>query len=256
MNYGNLTLHIHGGIATITLDRPKVLNALSWDLVTELEKAAAQLREDKQVRALVISGNGGNFAAGADIGPMAERMPEEAKRYTFNSAFTAIEELPIPSIAAVSGYALGGGLELALACDFRVCSEDAKLGMPEIRLGIFPGAGGTQRLPKLIGPTRAKMMIYLGDTVNAATALEWGLCDIVVPGDPVPEAMALAGKLAERAPIALRRAKETVNRGFYGDLRSGIAAEEDAWASLFSTEDQKEGMRAFLEKRKPLFRGQ
>jgi len=255
MNYGNLTLHIHGGIATITLDRPKVLNALSWDLVTELERASGELRGNMEVRALVISGNGGNFAAGADIGPMAERMPEEARRYTFNNAFNAIEDLPFPSIAAVSGYALGGGLELALACDFRVCSDDAKLGMPEIGLGIFPGAGGTQRLPKLVGLTRAKMMIYLGETVNAATALEWGLCDIAVPGDPVPGAMALAGKIAERAPVAVRRAKEAVNRGFYGDLRPGIASEEEAWASLFSTEDQKEGMRAFLEKRKPVFRG-
>ncbi|MBP7583857.1 MAG: enoyl-CoA hydratase/isomerase family protein [Spirochaetes bacterium] len=255
MDYGLLTLHVYNGIATITLDRPKVLNALNWDLVTEIESAARELHGDERVRAVVIAGSGGNFAAGADIGPMAEREPVEAKMYTFNSAFNALEDLPVPVIAAVSGYALGGGLELALACDFRICSSDAKLGMPEIKLAIFPGAGGTQRLPKLIGLSRAKMMIFLGETVNAATALEWGLCDKVVEGDPVPEAMALAGKLAERAPVALCAAKRAVNHGFYRGLREGIYFEEDSWAALFSTEDQKEGMRAFMEKRKPVFRG-
>lgn len=255
MDYRNLILHVFGGIATITLDRPKVLNALSWELVTEIEHAARELYADEGVRAVVVSGNGGNFAAGADIGPMTERAPDEAKKFTFNRAFNAIEDLPVPVIAAVSGYALGGGLELALACDFRICSADAKLGMPEIKLAIFPGAGGTQRLPRLIGPARAKMMIFLGDTVDAGTALEWGLCDKVVEGDPVTEAMALAGKLSERAPIALRQAKRAVNQGINRGLREGIYFEEDSWAALFSTADQKEGMRAFLEKRKPNFTG-
>ncbi len=256
MDYRLLTLHVYNGIASITLNRPKVLNALNWELVTEIERAAGELHGDERVRAVVVAGSGGNFAAGADIGPMVERDPVEAKKFTFNSAFNALEDLPVPVIAAVSGYALGGGLELALACDFRICSADAKLGMPEIKLAIFPGAGGTQRLPRLIGLSRAKMMIFLGETVNAATALEWGLCDRIVDGDPVPEAMALAGKLAERAPIALRKSKQVVNRGYYGDLHGGIAMEEESWASLFSTEDQKEGMRAFMEKRKPAFIGQ
>lgn len=255
MEYANLALGIAEGIARITLNRPKVLNALNWDLVTELEDAAMKVRRDDSVRVLVISGNGGNFAAGADIGPMTERGPGEAKKYTFNRAFNAIEDLPVPVIAAISGYALGGGLELALACDIRICSGDAKLGMPEIKLAIFPGAGGTQRLPKLIGPSRAKLMIFLGETVDARTALEWGLCDRVVEGDPLREATVLAGKLAERAPIALRQAKFVVNHGLHAGLREGISLEEESWAALFSTEDQKEGMRAFLEKRKPEFAG-
>jgi enoyl-CoA hydratase len=255
LNFNHILITVEKTIAHIVLNRPKVLNALNRELVSELHDAVRNIRENSAIRVLVISGSEKNFAAGADIAPMAELAPLEAREFCFNDAFNALEDLPIPVIAAISGYALGGGLELALACDFRICSEDAKLGSPEIKLGIFPGAGGTQRLPKLIGISRAKEMIFLGRNIDARTALDYGLCDKVVQGDPVEEAYALASQLAERPPVALQNAKRVINYGIGRELRTGIEFEEEIWADLFMTEDQKEGMKAFLEKRKPNFKG-
>ena len=255
MNYNHILLTVEKAVAHIVLNRPKVLNALNREMVSELHDAVRQIRKDGTIRVLVISGSEKNFAAGADIAPMAELAPAQAKEFCFNDAFNALEDLPIPVIAAISGYALGGGLELALACDFRICSEDAKLGSPEIKLGIFPGAGGTQRLPKLIGISRAKEMIFLGRNIDATTALDYGLCDKVVQGDPLPEALALATQLADRPAVALQHAKRVMNYGIGRDLASGIEFEEKMWSDLFNTEDQKEGMKAFLEKRKPNFTG-
>jgi enoyl-CoA hydratase len=255
LNYNNILLTTEKAIAHIVLNRPKLFNALNRDVASELHDAMRQIREKSEIRVLVISGSGNNFAAGADIAPMAELTPAQAKEFCMNDVLNALEDLPIPVIAAISGYALGGGLELALACDFRICSEDAKIGAPEIKLGIFPGAGGTQRLPKLIGISRAKEMIFLGKNIDATTALDYGLCDKVVQGDPLPEALALASQLADRPAVALQNAKRVMNYGIGRDLRSGIKFEEERWVDLFTTEDQKEGMKAFLEKRKPNFTG-
>jgi len=255
LKYNHILLAVEKAIAHIVLNRPKVLNALNREMVSELHDAVRQITADGAIRVLVISGSEKNFAAGADIAPMADLAPAQASEFCFNRAFNALEDLPIPVIAAISGYALGGGLELALACDFRICSEDAKLGSPEIKLGIFPGAGGTQRLPKLVGISRAKEMIFLGRNIDARTALEYGLCDKVVQGDPLPEALALAEQLADRPAAALQSAKRVINYGAGRDLRTGIEFEEERWTDLFTTEDQKEGMKAFLEKRKPNFKG-
>lgn len=246
---------VENGIATITIDRPDVLNALNRDLVTELGSLIDELTADKAIRALIITGTGKNFAAGADIADMVELAPSEARAFSFSGVFDKIEGLPIPVFAAIQGYALGGGLELALACDFRICSTTAKLGLPEIKLGIMPGAGGTQRLPKLIGLSRAREMIYFGTIIDAEKALQWGLCDRVVDGDPAEHAKYMAEKLLEKSPIALEAAKKSVNFVNDADMASGIAYEAVVWADLFSTADQKEGMRAFLEKRKPNFTG-
>jgi enoyl-CoA hydratase len=204
---------------------------------------------------LIVSGSEGNFAAGADVAPMVDLAPAEAEVFCFNDVFNELEALPVPVIAAISGFALGGGMELALACDFRICGKDAKMGFPEIKLGIFPGAGGTQRLPRLIGVGRAREMIYLGATIDADTALQYGLCNRVVSGDPVDEAMKMAEKLATRPPVALAGVKGVINFGMNAGLRESIAFEQRAWADLFSTADQKEGMNAFLEKRKAVFQG-
>ncbi len=244
------------GIAHLILSRPEVMNSLNFEMINEIYTVVCTLNEDKDIRVLIISGIEGNFAAGADILPMIEMKQEKARKSTFNKAYNAIENLEIPVIAAISGYALGGGLELALACDIRICSADATMGLPEIKLGIFPGAGGTQRLPKIIGAGRAKEMIFLGKPINANKALEFGLCNILSEGDPVEEAFVLADKLIKLSRTALAGAKRTVNFGLGRELHAGIKYEEEIWSSCFSTKDQFEGMSAFIEKRKPFFTGE
>lgn len=255
MDFNNIILKFDNKISVITINRPKVLNALNKEVVAELKEAIDYIERGKESRVLIITGGKQNFAAGADISVMVDLVPEYAREFSFKGLFNQIENLPIPVIAAIAGYALGGGLELALACDLRICSKDAKLGLPEIKLGIFPGTGGTQRLPKLIGVTRAKEMIYFGKTIDAETAFEYGLCNRIVDEDPIAEAMEMAIKLTQRPPIALRSAKHVINYGLNADTRTGIELEAMAWADLFSTLDQKEGMKAFLEKRKPNFQG-
>jgi enoyl-CoA hydratase len=255
MEYENLIVNISESIAHVELNRPDVMNALDRRLVDEIGAVAQKIGRHRSVRSLVISGRGGHFAAGADIAPMAGMPPEGAKAFCFNSVFNMIEDLPFPVIAAISGFALGGGLELALACDIRICSQNAKLGFPEIKLGIFPGAGGTQRLPRLVGEGRAREMIYLGDIIDADAALRYGLCSRVVAGNSVDEALKIGEKLASRPPRALAAAKHVIGSGMNMTLREGIAYEEECWTGMFATEDQKEGMKAFLEKRKPVFTG-
>ncbi|HQP49055.1 MAG TPA: enoyl-CoA hydratase-related protein [Spirochaetota bacterium] len=255
MGYKNILVHQKGNIAHVVLHRPEVLNALNRSLVEELGHAAGRIVREGFARVLIISGSEGNFAAGADVAPMADLTPAEAEAFCFNDVFNELEALPVPVIAAISGFALGGGMELALACDFRICGKDAKMGFPEIKLGIFPGAGGTQRLPRLIGVGRAREMIYLGEIIDADIALQYGLCSRVVTGDPVVEALKMAATLATRPPVALACAKGVINLGMNAGLKEGIAFEQGAWADLFSTADQKEGMNAFLEKRKPDFLG-
>lgn len=246
---------IENQVATITINRPDVLNALNKELVDELGLAVDAMSKEGEARALIITGEGKHFAAGADIVQMIEMNPSQARGFIFSGVYNKIEALPIPVIAAIKGFALGGGLELALACDFRICSAKAKMGLPEIKLGIIPGAGGTQRLPKLIGLSRAREMVYFGEIIDAEKACQWGLIDRVVEGDPLDAARELAQKVLEKSPLALQAAKLTINYGLDKDLASGITFEALVWSDLFSTADQKEGMLAFQEKRRPAFTG-
>ena len=255
MKFEFITLQIENGIAQIILNRQEVMNALNFEMVCEIGNAINIVSENNNSRVLIISGKGENFAAGADIPPMLDNTPQQARKRTFNETYNSIEKLEIPVIAAISGYALGGGLELALACDIRICSADAKLGLPEIKLGVFPGAGGTQRLPRIIGLGRAKEMVLTGNPIDARKALDFGLCNIISDGDPVEEALKFAGKFTALSRTALSGAKRVVNFGTGSDLAAGISFEEDVWAGCFSTEDQREGMAAFIEKRKPVFTG-
>jgi enoyl-CoA hydratase len=235
------------------LNRPGAMNALNALLVKELDEAIEIVAADSAIRAAIISGDK-NFAAGADIKDMVELNPEQAKTFVFNKTFSKIENLSIPTIAAISGYALGGGLELAMVCDLRIAGPDAKLGLPEINLGIFPGAGGTQRLPRLVGVSRAKELIFQGVILDAEKAHQYGLVN-EISENPLERALKLAEKLAAKAPIALKLAKKAISLSPDVSLSSGLELETLAWGSLFATEDQREGMKAFIEKRKATFKG-
>ena len=242
-------VEVADGIATIRLDRPK-MNALNAQVQEEIAAAAAEVTADAAVRAVILYGGERVFAAGADIKEMAGLgYPEMAERSArLQAAFSAVAGIPKPVVAAVTGYALGGGLELALCADFRVLGENAKVGQPEILLGIIPGAGGTQRLPRLIGPARAKDQIFTGSQVPAAEALANGLADSVVPDAEVYQAARdLVARYATGPALALRAAKQAVNKGLEVDLASGLEIERLQFAALFATEDQKTGMRSFVE---------
>ena len=236
-------------IATIRLDRPK-MNALNAQVQAEIGAAAAQVAEDDNVRAVVLYGGERVFAAGADIKEMAPLGAAEmsGRAATLQAAFNDVAAIPKPVVAAVTGYALGGGLELALCADFRVLGESAKVGQPEILLGVIPGAGGTQRLPRLIGPAKAKDLIFSGRHVGAEEALAIGLADRVVPDAEVYQAAKdLVARYAGGPALALRAAKEAVNNGLDVDLATGLQIERLHFASLFATEDQKSGMNSFVE---------
>ena len=237
------------GIATIRLDRPK-MNALNAQVQDEIADAAAQVSADDAVRAVIIYGGERVFAAGADIKEMSSLgFPEMAIRSAaLQAAFSAVADIPKPVVAAVTGYALGGGLELALCADFRVLGESAKVGQPEILLGIIPGAGGTQRLPRLVGPARAKEIIFSGRHLAADEALAIGLADKVVPDAEVYQAARdMATQYATGPALALRAAKQAVNKGLEVDLVTGLEIERVHFAALFATQDQKTGMRSFME---------
>ncbi len=255
MEFASIRFSTANGVARIELNRPQVLNALNRQLIDELTLALAEVRVACDIRALIVSGTGGNFAAGADIAEMVDLDPEGAAAFSFSPAYDALASLPVPVIAAVDGYALGGGLELALACDIRICTPKARFGLPEIKIGIFPGAGGTQRLPRLIGHGRAREMIYTGKMIDAATAVSWGLCSQVIEDDLGAASAALAARIAGGPPLALAAAKAAMENGMQTGLGDAIAQESALWAGLFTSTDQKEGMRTFMEKRKPLFRG-
>jgi enoyl-CoA hydratase/carnithine racemase len=250
-------LEIADGIGTIRLDRPP-MNALNVQLQEELRAASAQATASSKVRAVVVYGGEKVFAAGADIKEMADMSYVDmvARAGALTSAFDSVARIPKPVVAAVTGYALGGGCELALACDWRVASAEAKLGQPEITLGIIPGAGGTQRLARLVGPARAKDIIMSGRFVDAQEALAIGMVDRVVPPDDVySAAVELVGRYATGPATALRAAKLAIDGGLELDLASGLAWESQLFAGLFATEDRSEGMAAFLAKRKPDFTG-
>lgn len=246
-------------IGFLTINRPEKLNAISNELTKDLKQLFDELENDEELRVLIITGAGDKaFVAGADIKELVERDAITGRRVSRErqEIFSRIENLHVPSIAAVNGYALGGGLELALACSIRICSEKAQFGAPEVKLGIIPGDGGTQRLPRLIGLGRAMEMILTGDFIDAQEAYRIGLVNKVVPQEQLmEEAKELARKIASMPPLAVRFAKEAANRSMEGSAAAGYALESTLHALTCTTEDKKEGVSAFLEKRKGVFKG-
>ena len=242
-------LEVADGIGTIRLDRPKV-NALNDQLTAELADAAAAAENSEEVRAVILYGGEKVFAGGADIAEMAEADSAAMAAWSgrLQAALSRVAGIGKPVVAAITGYALGGGLELALAADFRVAGERARVGQPEILLGIIPGAGGTQRLPRLVGPARAKDIIFSGRMLTAAEALEIGLVDSVVPDESVyAAALDMMKRYASGPALALRAAKQAIDYGLGVDLATGLEIERVQFAALFGTEDQRAGMRSFLE---------
>jgi cyclohexa-1,5-dienecarbonyl-CoA hydratase len=248
-------LEVEDGVGTIRLDRPP-MNAINEDLTRDLLDAAQEATRRNDVGAVVLYGGERVFAAGADVKMMADMGPAEVRPMimSLQETFNAVEDIPKPTIAALTGFALGGGCELAMCADLRFASPKAKLGQPEILLGIIPGAGGTQRLPRLVGPARAKDLIFSGRHVEADEAHRIGLVDRVAD-DPYREAVEAARGYANGPRAALRAAKVAINWGVRVDLRTGVALEREAFCDLFTTEDQKEGMAAFVDKRKAAFTG-
>jgi len=257
--YKTLIYEKKDNIGLLTISRPEKMNAISRELTTELKQLLDEVESDEELRVMVITGAGDKaFVAGADINELVDREAKMGRRVSKErqDIFSRIENLHVPVIAAVNGYALGGGLELALACSMRICSEKAQFGAPEVKLGIIPGDGGTQRLPRLVGSGRAMEMILTGDFIDAQEAYRIGLVNRVVPSEKLMEAaMELAQKIALRPPLAVRYAKEAVNRSQEGAAGSGFALESYLHALSCTTEDKKEGVAAFLEKRKGEFKG-
>src|SRR5207237_9671901 len=256
MAYEHILVEIETPIATVTLNRPKVLNALSPDLIHELTSALADLDADESVRAVVLTGGQKVFAAGADIGDMADRSAVDQLSRDQTGRWAPLAGFSKPLIAAVNGYALGGGCEVALMCDMIVAGETARFGQPEVNLGIIPGAGGTQRGPRTAGKYVAMEVMLTGAPVTALRAYELGIVNKVVPWEmTIAVAKRIARDLAAKPPLAVRLAKEAVLKAFDAPLSDGLAAERKSFYFLFATEDQKEGMHAFLEKRKGVFKG-
>lgn len=244
-----VNLTVSDGVGTIRLDRPK-MNALNVQVQEEIRAAALEATADDAVRAVVIYGGERVFAAGADIKEMADMSYADMVKRSgpLQSSLSAVAAIPKPTVAAITGYALGGGCELALCADYRIAAEDAKLGQPEILLGIIPGAGGTQRLSRLIGPSKAKDLIYTGRFVDAAESLSLGLVDKVVPAAEVyTAAVAWASQFSGGAALALRAAKEAIDSGLGVELATGLEIERQQFAALFATEDRAIGMKSFVE---------
>jgi enoyl-CoA hydratase len=257
-NYETITVEQRGKVALLTINRPDKLNALNTKVHAEGIAALNELRDDDGVRVVVITGAGErSFIAGADIGEFADKTPvSQRDLFQRPSLFNSLDNFPKPVIAMINGFCLGGGNELALACDMRICSPNAKFSQPEINLGIMPGGGGTQRLTRLIGEGRAMEIILTGDMIDAETALACGLVNHIHPaGELETRTMEIAEKIAEKAPVALRLCKEAVKFASRSNLDEGLRREVDLFALCFSTEDKAEGVAAFLEKRKPEFKG-
>jgi enoyl-CoA hydratase len=247
-----------GRVALITLNRPKTMNAISLELLDRIDEHLDAVAAEPEIGAVVITGSGKAFTAGADVGHMRGATPLEARAFAQRGhALTGrIEEFPKPVIAAVNGYALGGGCELALACDMRLAAESAQFGLPELKLGIMPGWGGTQRLARLTGPSYAKELIFTGRMVSGREAYERGLANqLHSDGALLDAAIGLADEISSRPPAALAAAKDLVNRALDGDRSGNLAREVDSFALAFTTEDAREGIEAFFEKRDPRFTG-
>jgi len=248
-----------GQVAILTLNRPEVMNSFNFAMLNALKAVIEEIRFDPEIRVVIITGAGEKaFCSGADLKERATLGPMEVKKfiYTIRNLFTEIENLNKPVIAAVNGVALGGGTELSLACDIRIASNNAGMGLTETRLAIIPGAGGTQRLPRLIGRGLAKELIFTGKRVTAAEALEIGLVNRVCEGEKlIEEAMKLAEMICETGPIAIEQAKYAINKGMETDLATGLAIESNAYWITIPTEDRLEGLAAFREKRKPVYKG-
>lgn len=256
MTFNSLLVEMRGKVGLITLNRPKAMNALNEEILRELVQAARSFDSDAGIGAILITGNERAFAAGADIKAMAEASMTEMLSGSFIDLFDGLRKVKKPIIAAVSGYALGGGCELAMSCDMIVAAENARFGQPEVTIGVIPGAGGTQRLTQAVGKVIAMEMVLNNRSLSAQEALQYGLVNRVVPNERcLDEALALAAEVAERAPLAVRMGKEAVNKSFELSLSEGLEAERRTFYMLFATEDQKEGMQAFVEKRKANWKG-
>jgi len=247
------------GVATITLNRPEALNAFSNDVVEEILRALEDVKSDQNVRVVVLTGAGEKaFSAGADIKSMVGMTALKARELSLmgESLCLALENLEKPIIAAINGYALGGGLEVAMSCDFRIASENARVGQTEVNVGLIPGWGGTQRLTRLVGMTKSKELIFTGKIVDARTAEQLGILNMVTPADKLKETVRqFAQELASKPPVALRVAKALINKGANIGLDSALALEREGFGVVASSEDLKEGVSAFIEKRKPVFKG-
>ena len=259
MGYHNILFEREGRLAVLKVNRPKSLNALNPQTLEEIAACVSEVRVAPAVRCLIVTGEGERaFVAGADIAAMASMTAAQGRAFSRQGqeVLRSLEELVIPVIAAVNGFALGGGLELALACDLIIASDKARFGQPEINLGIIPGFGGTQRLARRVGLARAREMIYGGETIDAEQALRYGLVSRVVPGNQLmAKATEVAQALASKAPIAIQQAKAAINAGADMDLDNGCRYEAEAFSLTFATEDGAEGMSAFLEKREARFKG-
>jgi enoyl-CoA hydratase len=259
MAYENVLVEKKDRIGYVTVNRPKVLNALSIKTVLELTDAFESLGKDSEVAVVILTGSGEkSFVAGADIPEFMELSPDGARDYAMRGQklLCVIERLGKPVIAAVNGYALGGGCEIAMACSLRVASDNAKIGQPEVGLGLIPGYGGTQRLPRLVGKGWANEMILAGNPIDATTAEKIGLVNHVVPQDKLKEECEkIAKSIAKRAPLAVKYCLEAVDRGLNMSLDDGLALEADLFGLVFGSEDCREGIKAFTEKRKPDFKG-
>ena len=248
-----VTLEQKGAVGLITMNRPEALNALNDQVIRELDAVLDQVEEREDILVAVLTGAGRAFVAGADIGQMSQLTAAQAKEFGVlgNRVFLKLEQLTKPTIAAVNGFALGGGCELAMACDIRLASARAKFGQPETGLGITPGFGGTQRLPRIVGTARAMELIFTAKNISAAEALEIGLVTHVYPPEELlDKAMELAEAIAANAQVAVRQSKAAIRRGLQADIATGAAYESEAFALCFATEDQKDAMRAFVNKEK------
>jgi enoyl-CoA hydratase len=259
MNYENILFQIHDGVGVLTFNRPKVLNALSPSTLDEVADVIGRAAREDEIRVVILTGAGDKaFVAGADINEFLNFNPLSARLFAEKGqgVFFQIEQLPKPVIACVNGFALGGGCEIAMACDFIYASDRARFGQPEINLGLIPGFGGTQRLSRLVGRAKAKELCMTGEMIDAQQAKDFGLAAKVFPADQLfDETMKVARTLASKSPVALRSIKKVIDCGADVDLRNGCALEVEAFGVCFGSEDMREGVSAFLEKRKPQFKG-
>jgi enoyl-CoA hydratase len=257
VNFKNLLFERNDKIGILSINRPKALNALNSQVLEELDEAIEMIKKDEEVHILIITGEGRAFVAGADIAEMKDMDMFEAREFAEKGLklFRKIELMEKPVIAAVNGFALGGGCELSMCCDIRIASQEAKFGQPEVGLGIIPGFAGTQRLPRLVGLGRAKELIFTSDMIDAEEAYRIGLVNKVVLAEKLMvEALAMANKIISKGQIAVRFAKDAMNMGIETDIETGMNMEKDLFGLCFATYDQEEGMEAFLEKRKPNYK--